>query len=228
VDSIDIKKIDSLLTEKVASPDTSIIIPDSTSPEAKILPLKNYISATNDLLTWAGSSKIEKDIRDEVKYPNQITNFLEKHINIIIKKYGFVNRVHYLFNENNYINNKDVRKISSDLQSALDTKITPYIADSLLDDTQKKEKSVLVNKLETALYLLKSERYIYRIKEALKKSKSDQSVFDKINEDIFTEAGFRNYKEAMRVINAYRHDPDVQDYLLEMNKAGKELINKNN
>jgi hypothetical protein len=161
----------------------------------------------------------------EVKEPEQITEFLESHINYIIKKYGFINRVQYLYNENNYINNKEVSKISSDIQSALDSKITPYVTDSLLNDSQKKEKAVLLNKLEKALYLLKSERYINRIKESIKKDKPDQLAFDKINEDIFIEAGFRNYKEAMQIINTYRHDPDVQGYLLEMNKVGKDLIN---
>lgn len=224
-DSMDIKKIDSLLSEKAFSPDSTIIIPDSSSPEAKILPLKSFLSASKDLYMWASSSRIDKDLRLEVKKPDQISVFLEKHINSIVKKYGFINRVQYLYNENYYNSNKDVIKISSDIQSALDLKITPYLTDSLLNDAQKKEKAELLNKLEKALYLLKSERYINRIKESLQKDKSDQKAFDKINEDIFTEAGFRNYLEAMQQINTYRHDPDVQGYLLEMNNVGKDLIN---
>jgi hypothetical protein len=56
-DSMDIKKIDSLLYDKAVSPDSTVIIPDSTSPEAKILPLRNYMSASKDLYLWASSAQ---------------------------------------------------------------------------------------------------------------------------------------------------------------------------
>lgn len=225
-DSMSIDKIDSLLTETAVSPDTTFLIPDSSSPEAKILPLSNYMDASKELLKWAESPKMDKDLRKEVKTPDKITIFLEKYITSIVKKHGFANRIHYLYNENNHVaQSREARNISDQIQQALNQKITPYISDSLLSDKQKKEKRELVTKLITAYNLLKSEKYTAKIKEFLKK-KYEQEAFDKINEELFTESGFSSYSEAMEKIGEFRQDPEVQNYIIALDKVANEMLDK--
>ncbi len=218
--------VDSLKTDSAVVSANAVSPADTISPESKILPVSDYLAASKELLKWAGSETILKELKKEVKIQNQITAFLENHISAIVRKYGFANRINYLTNENFYEKNKDVRKIAQEIQDAFDRTLTPYISDSILTDQQKKIKQDLLVKLEKALGLMQSSRFEELVFGELKKNNNDQAGYDRINEQIFVESGFSSYKEALTLINTYRSDPNVQHYILEMNKTANELMKK--